>query len=57
MGKISKSLRYVIDIIGADPLSFGGAGGDFQCFGEFGTSGRARTMKIGRYIRDLYKLT
>ena len=56
MGRISTSSRYVIDIIGTDPL-FGGVGGDFQCFGEFGASGRARTMKIGRRVRDLHKLT
>ena len=28
-----------------------------QCFGEFGASGRARTMKIGRRVRELHKLT
>ena len=28
-----------------------------QCFREFGASGRARTMKIGRCVRDLHKLT
>ena len=27
MGKISRSPRYVIDIIGTDPLSFGELGG------------------------------
>ena len=38
MGKISTSSRYVIDIIGTDPLSLGEFGGDFQFFSEFGTS-------------------
>jgi len=28
-----------------------------QCFGEFGASGRARTMKNGRRVRELSKLT
>ena len=27
---------------------------DLQCFGEFDVSGRAKTMKIGRRVRDLY---
>ena len=53
MGRISASSRYVIDITGADPLSLR----EFQCFGEFGASGRARTMKIGRRVTDLHKLT
>ena len=26
-----------------------------QCFGQFGASGRARTVKIGRHVRDLHK--
>ena len=56
MGIVSTSSRYVIDIIGTDPLSLGELG-DFQCFGEFGASGRARTMKIGRRVRELHKLT
>ena len=29
----------------------------FECYGEFGASGCARTMKIGRRVRDLQKLT
>ena len=57
MGTISTSSRYVIDIIGTGLLSLGDLGGDFQCFGEFGASGRARMMKIGRHVRDLHKLT
>ena len=57
MGRISTSSRYVIDIIGMDPLSLGLSWGDCQCFGEFVASGRARTMKIGRHVRDLHKLT
>ena len=45
------------DVTGLDPLSLGELGGGVQCFGEFGASGRARTMKIGRCDRELYKLT
>ena len=56
MGRISTSLRYVFDIPGTDPLSLGEFGG-VQCFGEFGASRRARTMKIGRRVRDLHKFT
>ena len=48
--------RYVVDIIGTDLLSLGEWGG-FQFFGEFGASGRARMMKIGRRVRNLHKLT
>ena len=40
-----------------DPLSLGELGGGVQCFGEFGASGRAKTMKIGRHVREVYKLT
>jgi len=49
MGKISTSSRYIIDITGLDPLSLG----DFQCFGDFGASGCARTIKIGSRVRYL----
>ena len=42
------------DVNGLDPLSLGELGGGVQCFGEFGASGRARTMKIGRRVRELY---
>ena len=56
MGRISKCRRYVIDATGLDPLSLGELGG-IQRFFEFGASGRARTMKIGRRVRDLHKLT
>ena len=45
------------DVTGLDPLSLGELDGGVQCFGEFGASGRARTMKIGRRVRELYKLT
>jgi len=38
----------VIDITGLDPLGLVELGGGVQYFGEFGASGRARTMKIGR---------
>ena len=59
MGRISVSPRYVIEIIGMDLLSSGnlGGGGYFRCFGELGASGRRSTMKIGRLVRDLHKLT
>ena len=40
-----------------DPLSLGELGGGAQCFGELGASGHARTKKIGRYVRELHKLT
>ena len=57
MGRISTSFRYAVDIIGLDPLSLAELGRGVQCFGEFGASGRARMMKIGRCVRDLHKLT
>ena len=57
MDRISKCRRYVIDVTVLDPLSLGELGGGVQCFGEFGASGRARTMKIGRRVRVLHKLT
>jgi len=40
-----------------DPLSLEKLGGGIQCFGEFGASGRARTMKISGRVRELHKLT
>ena len=52
-----KCRRYVIDVTGLDPLSLGELGGGVQCFGEFDASGRARTMKICRRVRELHKLT
>ena len=55
MGRISKFCRYLIDVTGLDPLFWGVRG--VQCFGEFGASGRARTMKIGRRVKDLHKST
>ena len=45
-----KCRRYVIDVTGLDPLSLGELGGGVQCFGEFGASGRARMMKIGKRV-------
>ena len=48
---------YVTDVTGRDPLSLGELGCGVQCFGEFGASGRARTMKVGRRAREPYKLT
>ena len=47
----------MIDVTGPDPLSLGELGVWVQCFGEFGASGRARTMKIGWSVRELHKLT
>ena len=47
----------MIDVTGLDPLSLGELGGGVQCFGKFSASGRARTMKIGRNVRELHKLT
>ena len=32
-------------------------GGGVQWFGEFGASGRARTIQIDRCVRDLHRLT
>ena len=52
-----KCRRYVTDVIGLDLLSLGELGGRVRCFGEFCASGRARTKKIGRRVRELYKLT
>ena len=57
MGRISKCRRYVIDVTILDPLSLGEFWGGGQCFGGFGASGRARTMKIGKRVRELHKLT
>jgi len=48
---------YVIEVTGLDPLSLVELSGGVQCFGEFGAFGRARTMKIGRRVRELHKLT
>ena len=47
----------MIDVTILDLLSLGELRGGVQWFGEFGASGRARTMKIGRCVRDLHKLT
>ena len=57
MDRISKCRRYVIDVTVLDSLSLGELGGGVQCLGEFGASGRAKTMKIGRRVRELHKLT
>ena len=45
------------DVTGLDPLSLGELDSGVLCFGEFGASGRARMMKIGRRVRELHKLT
>ena len=47
----------MIDVTVLDPLSLGKLGVGVRCFGEFGASGRARTMEIGWRVRELYKLT
>ena len=57
MVRASKCCRYVIDVTVLDLLSLGELGGGVNCFGEFGASGRARTIKIGRHVRELHKLT
>ena len=57
MENANKSRRYVIDVTGLDLLSSVELGGGVQCFGEFGASGRARTMENGRRVRELQKLT
>ena len=57
MGRISKCRRYALDVTALDRLSLGELGDGVKCFGEFGASGRALTMKIGRRVRELRKLT
>ena len=57
MGRISKCRRYIIDVTVLDLLSLGELGGGVQCFGEFGASGRARTMKICRRVWELHEST
>ena len=57
MGRISKYRIYAIDVTALDPFSLGELGDGVRCFGEFGASGRARTMKIGMRVRELHKLT
>ena len=52
-----KCRRYLIDVTKRDPLSLVELGGGAQFFGDFGNSGRARTMKIDRRVRELHKLT
>jgi len=47
----------VVDVTGLDPISLVELGGGGQCFGEFCASGCVRTMKIGRRVRELHKLT
>ena len=53
---IRKCRRFVTAVTGLDPLPSGELR-EVQCLGEFGTSGRTRMMEIGRFVRDLYKLT
>ena len=45
------------DLTGLDLLSLGEIHGGLQCFDKFGASERARTIKTGRRVRELYKLT
>ena len=45
----------MIDVTGLVTLSLGELGGRVQCFGEFGASGRVRTIKIGRRVRELHR--
>ena len=47
----------MIDITRLDQFSLRELGGGVNCVGEFGASGCARTMKSGRHVRDLNKLT
>ena len=47
----------MIDVTGLDPLSLGVLVGGVRRYGEFGASGRARTVKISRRVRELHKLT
>ena len=42
----------MIDGFVLDSLPLGELGRGVQCFGEFGASGRARTMKISRRVRE-----
>ena len=57
MSRIRKCRRYVIDVTVMDLISLEELGSGVQCFGEFGASGRARAMKIGRRVRELHNLT
>ena len=56
MVRISKCSRYVIDVTGPDTLSVGELEGT-SALASLVLLGRARTMKIGRHVRDLHKLT
>ena len=57
LGNTYKCHIYVMDVTGLDLISLGELGGGVLCFSEFGASGRARTMKICRRVRELHKLT
>ena len=56
VGRKSRCRRYVIYVTVLNPLSIGELGVGDQCSAEFGAFGRARTMKIGRDVRELHKL-
>ena len=45
------------DVTGLDPLSLGELDGGVHCFGEFGASESARTMKIGSFFIDFVVLS
>ena len=47
----------MIDVTRLDLLSLGELAGGVQCFDKFEASRHARTMKIGRRVRQLHKLT
>ena len=47
----------MIDRIVLDSLVLEELGGGVQLFGEFAASGRPRTMKIDRHVRELHNLT
>ena len=55
--RIRECRIYVIDVFVLHPISLGDLGGGVQCFGEYGSSGRAMTMEMGRRVRKLHKLT
>ena len=54
VNRISKCPSYVIEVTVLDSLSLGELGGGDSVIRR---SGRARTMKIGRRVRELHKLT
>ena len=57
MGRISKCRRYVTEVTVLDSLSLGELGVGFSALASFGASGRDRTIKIDRHVKELHKLT